>query len=175
MSGGYKTPAKDDADAIKRHLENQSDAITILQRPTAAQLLQLVANSIKPLVGNAVSTYTWSTGYSTFAGFTFTIPAGCTRALIMAVGSATQSTNAVSGGEIYFLQTVINGVGGGETRALVTNTVFSAISASQAANLSGLTPGGSIGVSLQGHLTNGPAFTVTSANATISATALFLP
>jgi hypothetical protein len=130
-------------------IQNQQIALNNAQ-------IALAANQLSPDVGNSSGTGTWSTSYSTFCSFSFTVPSGYTRALISATGgSATFTNNA--GGDDYRMRVVINGAAGGESRGLQTD--FSYLSATSSANIGGLTGGVTIPVSLQARLSTGPGGT----------------
>lgn len=133
-----------------------------------------ITNLYVPLANQvAASGYTLTTSFSAVASFAFTVPAGCTRALVSASGSLTASTT-YAGTDVVHVMVQINGVNGPESRAPATSTLVPCVPASSTANLSGLTPGGAFSLFLYGYLTNGPGTSILSA-ATLSATALFLP
>jgi hypothetical protein len=185
MSGGYKTPAKDDADAIKRHLEGQSDAITILQRLSGDQLANVVAkitalvtNLIVPAVSSGASgTYTLTTSYAAITSCVLTVPAGCTRALVQASGTVSVIPNT-AGPDTAFAQVVIAGVGGQEAALpLVASGGFAisgAVAAVATASLTGLIAGGSVIVLIQAHMLTHSGL-ATPYPATVTAMGMFLP
>lgn len=181
MSGGYRTPAKDDADAIKRHLESHSDAIQILQRPTGEQLANIIAevnmlvvNLIVPQVGSAsTSGFLLGSSFGNVTSFNFTVPAGCTRVLVSAGGSVSAPANTAGSG-VLETRIVIQGIAGpiGATQTSAASQV-PAVPAFGAASLTGLTAGSTVSVVIQAFVSG---TTITSlTNASVAGTALFLP
>ena len=141
---------------------------------TASAAATAAANSalsaiVTPAVNSATGTAVWGVGYAAFAAFNFTVPAGCSRAVVVASGGSATFSSA-SAGDDYRMRVVINGVAGGESRSIQTSWNF--VSAFSAANLTGLTAGATINVALQGHLTTGPGGT--AGTAIITGIALFL-
>jgi len=141
-------------DVLKRiaELEANMKQVTALAASAAAVKQTLVS----PDIGSAsASNFVVSTSYTTYASFNFTVPAGFTRALVVANGFVHQST-ASTGGDRFWGQVLINGSGGPESTAVATTSMVSgAVAAGYSASLSGLSGGTSISVAIRGHFQTG--------------------
>ena len=141
----------------------------------AASAAATAANNARmtAAVGNsAAAGYTLTTGYATLASFALTVPAGFTRALVSVSVFAAGASGAGSADRIY-VQAVTNGVTGPESiTATAPSLPVGSASAFQTQNLSGLTGGATITISVQAHLAVGPGSPLFT-NATASATAIF--
>ena len=131
------------------------------------------AARVVPVTGSSSSAgFTLTTSYAILIIFGLTVPSGCTRALVSAsafVSSLTSST----GGDRLYVQAAINGAVGPESNnPMGASNPVGAASAFQTQNLSGLTPGGTISISVQAHIMVGPGASA-FANATLSAMAIF--
>ncbi len=157
--------AQENISSVAQSFQTTIDTLTA----QVAQIAALQATAVTPVVSSASGTAVWGTGYATFASFNFTVPAGCTRAAIVASGGSATFSNA--GSDDYRMRVLINGAAGGESRSI--QTAWNFVSAFSAANLTGLTAGAAISVALQGHLTTGPGGT--AGTAVLTGIALFLP
>jgi len=149
-----------------------------LERPTGTQQNETVKRLIIPKVNSTATgttAFTLTTSYASVASFTFTVPDGCTQALITLNGYVLTTTNA-SGGDRIFASFVTNGTRGVETEGIATNTfLFPTCSAFQSISLTGLTSGGTVSCALQAHLQSGPGTNTPISIAAMSGMALFLP
>lgn len=180
MAGAYSAPSVG-ADVLPDVIADMQARIKELERPTGTQaadllskVLALVTNLIVPQVGSAgVASFTAATSYQNYASFSFTTPASCTQVLISAGGNTTQST-AATGGDVFSARILINGVSSSVTN-VASNQGNASTAVFSSAQITGLTPGQVIFVTIQGKLTTGPGTSFPGNNASVSAAALFLP
>lgn len=155
---GQQMPRQeDDLPRRVKELEKQMQQVTSAAagaQAVAGSLTALLSNQVNAAVGSGSGTATWGTSYSTFASFSFTVPAGYTRAAVFATGGA--ACFSTTTGDIFRMRVVINGSASPESGAGVSGANLPYISAAQTSFITGLSDGSSISVSLQGHLSNGP-------------------
>lgn len=177
MGNGYSIPASDPVDQLMRELGDLRRRVSEVEAFTGSEISETVANQVSPSVASASSSnFSLSTSYSTVSSTTITIPTDFTRALVVVVAGVSGATGGTGGDRLYG-RVVIDGTGGPEIiQALLVNAFVGSISPSYTRSLTGLTPGGSVSVSVQAKLELGPnnALFQQYNTAAISANAMFL-
>ena len=140
---------------------------------TAEELASVAAASrIYPYVDSAgVSGFTLTTGGITVISRSVPVPAGFTRAVVIATGFV-NGLGSSSGDRIFGVVT-IDGNSGQESQAIGSvNQQWAAVGPSHSASISGLS--GTFSVDLQARVQTGPGSNLLT-NATLTIMALFLP
>lgn len=100
---------------IDQQLRELGPSISASFNTTIAQLTALVNAQISPDAGSAIgSGFTLNPSPQTVAAFNFTVPAGYSRALIIASGTI-NSANASTHSDSMYAKTIINGTSGPES------------------------------------------------------------
>ena len=147
-------------------------AATASAAATAAANAATAARVVPVVNSSSAAGFTLTTSYAILVIFGLIVPSGCTRALVSASGFVSNVSSSTTGDRLYVLA-AINGVAGPESNnPMGASNPVGAASAFQTQNLSGLTPGGTISIALQAHITTGPGSSF-FANATLSAMAIF--
>jgi hypothetical protein len=126
----------------------------------------LTASQVSPAVGQGSGyAFTMTTSYATYASCTVPVPAGFTRAIVVAAGEMSMLTAA--SGDLAYARMLVNGNVGPESRTILSNPGWGVLPTFQNILLTGVS--GSILIETQGRLTMGPGSnTGTSALATAS-------
>lgn len=127
-----------------------------------AAIEALVTTQVDGITGTNSASPTLTTTVTGYAGINFTVPAGFTRAQVMAVSAMYAGGTVAS-----ILRTQINGVNGPDMYAF-TNAAYANATASSAASISGLTGGANLNVQSVANTTTGTSAAVILTSAVIT-------
>lgn len=176
MSGGYDRFSNDQVEQLLSRVERMQRRLDELERPTGTQVAETVANQIVTDVASAsVSSVSVGTSFTTILSVTIPVPAGFSRASVVAVGAWTASNTVTgwSGGDRAYLRMVIGGTAGPESNILLQTSMITQPVTATSTRVFSVTPGGSLVVQAQARNRDSATDAATWANANMSALALF--